>query len=68
MAIAAAQAVADAGLKPGEDITILGFDANEAVFEPIKAGEVACTIMQKPYDMGKMGVECRKINFSDFCI
>lgn len=57
MAIAASQAVADAGLVPGKDVTILGFDANEAVFEPIKSGEIACTIMQKPYEMGKMGVE-----------
>lgn len=58
MAIAASQAVADAGLVPGKDVTILGFNADEAVFEPIKSGEVACTIMQKPFDMGKMGVEC----------
>ena len=58
MAIAAAQAVADAGMKPGQDVVILGFNADEAVFEPIQSGEVACTIMQKPYEMGKMGVEC----------
>ena len=58
MAIAAAQAVADAGMVPGEDVTILGFNADEAVFEPIQSGDVACTIMQKPYEMGKMGVEC----------
>ena len=57
MAIAASQAVADAGLEPGKDVTILGFNADEAVFEPIKSGEIACTIMQKPYEMGKMGVE-----------
>ena len=57
MAIAASQAVADAGLQPGKDVTILGFNADEAVFEPIKSGEIACTIMQKPYEMGKMGVE-----------
>lgn len=58
MAIASAQAITDAGKVPGEDIMVLGFNADEAVFEPIQSGQIACTIMQMPYDMGKMGVEC----------
>jgi len=57
MAISASQAVADAGLVPGKDVYILGYDAQTNVFEPIKNGTVLGTVAQDPYGMGSGAVE-----------
>ena len=57
MAISASQAVADAGLVPGEDVHIIGYDAQTNVFEPIKNGTVLGTVAQDPYGMGSGSVE-----------
>lgn len=57
MAIAAAQAVSDAGLTPGKDVYIVGFDGQTNIFDPIDNGEVLATIWQDPYGMGKISVE-----------
>ena len=57
MAISAAQAVADAGLTPGEDVYVIGYDAQSNVFEPIENGEVLATVAQDPYGMGSGAVE-----------
>lgn len=58
MAISASQAIADAGLKPGEDVYVLGYDAQTNVFDPIKNGAVLGTVAQDPYSMGSGAVEC----------
>ncbi|MGI6174995.1 MAG: substrate-binding domain-containing protein [Christensenellales bacterium] len=57
MAIAASQAIADAGLTPGEDVYVIGYDAQTNVFEPIEAGEILGTVAQDPYGMGSGSVE-----------
>ncbi len=57
MAISASQAVADAGLVPGEDVKIIGYDAQTNVFEPIKNGTVLGTVAQDPYGMGSGSVD-----------
>ena len=58
MAISASQAIADAGLTPGEDVYVIGYDAQTNVFEPIKNGTVLGTVAQDPYGMGAGSVEC----------
>ncbi|MCX7037962.1 MAG: substrate-binding domain-containing protein [Spirochaetes bacterium] len=50
MAAAAAQACADAKRK---DIMVIGFNADQVALEAIKAGTMAATVQQLPYDMGK---------------
>jgi len=57
MAISASQAVSDAGLVPGEDVYILGYDAQTNVFEPIKNKTVLGTVAQDPYGMGSGAVD-----------
>lgn len=57
MAIAASQAVADAGLKPGEDVFVIGYDAQTNVMDPISNGEVLATVAQDPRGMGSGAVE-----------
>ncbi len=39
------------------DIFVVGFNADEIALEAIKAGDMAATIQQVPYDMGQMTVE-----------
>jgi len=56
MAVGAAQAVADAGKSGSTDIYVIGFNADEIALEAIKAGTMAGTIQQVPYDMGRMTV------------
>ncbi|MGI6011617.1 MAG: substrate-binding domain-containing protein [Ruminococcus sp.] len=58
MAISASQAIADAGLTPGEDVKVIGYDAQSNVFEPIEQGTVLGTVAQDPYGMGSGAVEC----------
>lgn len=57
MAIAASQAISDAGLVPGEDVYIIGYDAQTNVMEPIDSGEILGTVAQDPYGMGAGSVE-----------
>ncbi|MCP3976771.1 MAG: sugar ABC transporter substrate-binding protein, partial [bacterium] len=57
MAVGAAQAVGDAGKSGSTDIYVIGFNADEIALEAIKAGTMAGTIQQVPYDMGKMTVD-----------
>jgi ribose transport system substrate-binding protein len=57
MAVGAAQAIADAGKSGSTDIYVIGFNADEIALEAIKAGTMAGTIQQVPYEMGKMTVD-----------
>jgi len=57
MAVGAAQAINDSGLSGATDIFVVGFNADEIALEAIKAGDMAATIQQVPYDMGQMTVE-----------
>jgi ribose transport system substrate-binding protein len=57
MAVGAAQAIKDSGMSGATDIFVVGFNADEIALEAIKAGDMAATIQQVPYDMGKMTVE-----------
>jgi ribose transport system substrate-binding protein len=38
------------------DIFVVGFNADEIALEAIKAGDMAATIQQVPFEMGKMTV------------
>ena len=58
MAISASQAISDAGLTPGKDVYVIGYDAQTSVFEPIENGTVMATVAQDPYGMGSGSVEC----------
>jgi ribose transport system substrate-binding protein len=57
MAVGAAQAIADAGKSGSKDIFVIGFNADEIALKAIKAGTMAATVQQVPYDMGKMTVD-----------
>lgn len=48
MALGAIQAIKEAGLKPGEDIVIIGVDAVKGAFEAMVAGEMNCTVECSP--------------------
>lgn len=48
MALGAIDAIKAAGLKPGEDIIIVGVDAVKKAFEAIVAGEMNCTVECSP--------------------
>ena len=48
MALGAIQAMKEAGLKPGKDITIVSIDAVKAAFEAMIAGELNCTVECNP--------------------
>jgi ribose transport system substrate-binding protein len=56
MAVGAAQAVKDSGKSGSTDIFVIGFNADQIALEAIKAGDMAATIQQVPYEMGKMTV------------
>jgi len=56
MAVGAAQAIKDSGMSGATDIFVVGFNADEIALEAIKAGDMAATIQQVPYDMGQMTV------------
>jgi len=53
MGAAAAQAAVDAGR---DDILIIGFNGDGVALDAIKAGTMAATVQQVPYEMGKMTV------------
>ena len=57
MAVGAAQAIKDAGQSGSTDIFVIGFNADEIALESIKAGDMAATIQQVPFEMGKMTVD-----------
>jgi len=48
MAIGAIQAIEEAGLKPGQDITIISIDGVKGAFEAMKAGKLNVTIECNP--------------------
>jgi ribose transport system substrate-binding protein len=56
MAVGAAQAIKDSGMSGATDIFVVGFNADEIALEAIKAGDMAATIQQVPFEMGKMTV------------
>lgn len=57
MAVAAANAIEDAGSDPIEDITVVGFNADPEAIEAINADRLAGTIAQFPREMGHLSVE-----------
>jgi len=57
MAVGAAQAIKDAGKSGSMDIFVIGFNADEIALESIKAGDMAATVQQVPFEMGKMTVD-----------
>jgi ribose transport system substrate-binding protein len=57
MALGAVQAIRDAGKSPINDILVVGFNADPEAIETIKAGFLAATVQQVPYDMGRKCVE-----------
>jgi ribose transport system substrate-binding protein len=58
MALGAARAVEEAGLKK---VVIVGFDATPDAVAAVKAGTLAATVQQKPELIGKMGVDAAKL-------
>lgn len=48
MALGAIQAIKDAGLKPGEDIIVIGVDAVKGAFEAMAAGEMNVSVECNP--------------------
>ena len=48
MALGAIEAIKEAGLKPGEDIKIVGGDGVKGAFEAMLAGEMNCTVECTP--------------------
>ena len=48
MAIGAIQAIEDAGLKPGKDITIVSIDGVKGAFEAMIAGKLNCSVECSP--------------------
>ncbi|MDR1978282.1 MAG: ABC transporter substrate-binding protein [Synergistaceae bacterium] len=59
MALGAIQAIKEAGLKPGQDIIIIGVDAVKGAFEAMVAGEMNCTVECSPL-LGPQFVEAVK--------
>jgi simple sugar transport system substrate-binding protein len=48
MALGAIQAIEEAGLKPGKDITIVSIDGVKAAFEAMEQGKLNCTVECNP--------------------
>jgi ABC-type sugar transport system substrate-binding protein len=48
MALGAIQAIEEAGLKPGKDITVLSIDGIKPAFESMVAGKLNCTVECNP--------------------
>jgi ribose transport system substrate-binding protein len=55
MALGALEAVRGAGLQ--DQIIVVGFDAIDDAIESVKEEGLAGTVAQKPYEIGKMGVD-----------
>ncbi len=60
MAVAASNAIADAGKTPGTDIVVVGYNGDPSALEAIQAGTVNATVAQDPNGMGKLTVELAK--------
>lgn len=56
MAIGAAQAIKGAG--KGGSIEVCGFDGFQAAIDLVATGEISMIIAQKPFEIGRQGVEC----------
>lgn len=56
MALGAIQAIEGAGLVPGKDIIVVGYDAIPDAVAAIKAGKMYATIAQSPFLQGYWGV------------
>lgn len=56
MAIGAAQAIKGAG--KGDSIEVCGFDGFQAAIDLVETGEISMIIAQKPFEIGRQGVEC----------
>ncbi|MEZ0394105.1 MAG: substrate-binding domain-containing protein [Desulfurococcaceae archaeon] len=56
MALGAIQAIESAGLKPGKDIIVVGYDAIDDAVAAIKAGKMYATIAQSPFLQGYWAV------------
>ena len=61
MALGAIQAIKEAGLPPGKDITIIGMDAVKGMFQAIIAGEANTTIECNPL-LGPQAVQAMPVN------
>jgi ABC-type sugar transport system substrate-binding protein len=48
MALGAIQAMEEAGVKPGTDLTIVSIDGVKAAFEAMAAGKLNCTVECNP--------------------
>jgi simple sugar transport system substrate-binding protein len=48
MALGAAQAIEEAGLKPGKDITLVSIDAIKEAVAAVAAGRLNCTVECNP--------------------
>jgi ABC-type sugar transport system substrate-binding protein len=59
MAIGAIQAIEEAGLKPGKDITIVSIDAVKGAFEAMMAGKLNCSVECSPL-LGPQLIEAAK--------
>lgn len=57
MAVAAANAILDAGKSPVDDIVVIGFNADPEALEAIAQGNLAGTVAQFPFVMGELTVE-----------
>ncbi len=53
--IGAARALRDSGRT--QDVVLIGFDNSQAVLEFVEAGIVRATIVQRPFNMGYLGVQ-----------
>ena len=60
MAVAASNAITDAGKVPGTDIVVVGYNGDPSALEAIQAGTVNATVAQDPNGMGKLTVELAK--------
>ncbi len=60
MAVAASNAITDAGKVPGKDIVVVGYNGDPSALEAIQAGTVNATVAQDPNGMGKLTVELAK--------
>lgn len=56
MALGAIQAIEGAGLKPGSDIIVVGYDAIPDAVTAVKEGKMYATIAQSPFLQGYWGV------------
>ncbi len=55
MALGVARAVVDAGRK--DSVAVVGVDGIEPALEAVARGELAATVSQYPYTIGRLGVE-----------